>query len=387
MIFKQFNFDGCLSYIIACASTRKGAIIDPSHEVQPYFDFISEQGLIIHYIIDTHTHVDHVSLSLELARKLSAKTVMNKNTPNQREIGAGVKEFFGIEKIIAENATIPVDLFLDEKDRLDIGHISLECIYTPGHTKDSMCLHANDRMFTGDTLIIGQCGRTDLPGGSSEDMYNTFFQKLFPMSNDLIIYPAHDYNGNINSSLGYEKTNNVCMKTERSLTEFVTFLEGLFPPLSADGGKLQCGLTMAGTGTPSSGEEQINTLMKSFCVSMEQYLSSPHESTLIQAKELMEKIKKGEKTFLLDVREPSELLQTGFIAGSVNISVREVAKKINELPSDMNYPIAVICESGIRSAHAAIYLRAYGYNDVKNLEFGIREWRTHGYPLAYPKND
>lgn len=119
---------------------------------------------------------------------------------------------------------------------------------------------------------------------------------------------------------------------------------------------------------------------------MEQYLSSPHESTLIQTKELLEKIKKGEKTFLLDVREPSELLQTGFIAGSVNIPVRDVAKKINELPSDMNYPIAVVCESGIRSAHAAIYLRAYGYNDVKNLEFGIREWRTHGYPLAYPKN-
>lgn len=386
MIFKQFNFDGCLSYIIACSSTKEGAIIDPSHKIQPYLNFIQENGLTILYVVDTHTHVDHVSFVPELAKELSAKTVMNKNTPMQREIGADVKELFGIEKIIAENASNPVDIFLDEKERIVLGDIALECIHTPGHTKDSMCLRAKDRVFTGDTLIIGQCGRTDLPGGSSDDMYNTFFKKLFPMSNDLIIYPAHDYKGNINTTLGYEKVNNVCLKTKRSPKEFTAFLKSLFPPLSADGGKLQCGLSMADTSPSAEAGEQLNPLMKSFCVSMEQYLSSPHESTLIRTTELLGRIKNGQKNFILDVRETSELLQTGFIDGAVNVSVKDVSKKMDELPSDMNHPIVVVCESGIRSAHAAIYLRAFGYNDVKNLEFGMREWRTKGYPISYQKN-
>ena len=387
MIFKQFRFEGCLSYIIASDISKAGALIDPSHEVQPYFDFVNAQDLTILYVIDTHTHVDHISRAPELASMLSARTVMNKNTPMQREIGAGVKELFGIEKILAENAAKPVDLFLDEKESLILGDVTLECIYTPGHTKDSMCLRANDRIFTGDTLIIGQCGRTDLPGGSSEDMYDTFFKKLLPMSNDLIIYPAHDYKGNINSSMGYEKVNNVCLKTQRSLEEFAVFLRGLFPPLSADGGKLQCGLSMADASPPVGGGESLSPLMKSFCISMEQYLSAPHESTLIKAPELLDKIKKVERAFVLDVRDPSELSQTGFIAGAVNVPVRDVARKMNQLPSDLNYPITVVCESGLRSAHAAIYLRAYGYTDVTNLEFGMREWRTHGYPLEYPKKD
>lgn len=387
MIFKQFNFEGCLSYVIASDKTKEGAIIDPSHEMQSYLDFIKEQNLTIMYIVDTHTHVDHVSLSPELAKILSAKTVMNKNTPMQREIGAGVKELYGIEKIIAENAIKPVDIFLGEKDQIIMGNVFLECVYTPGHTKDSMCLLSSDRMFSGDTLIIGQCGRTDLPGGSSEDMYNTFFKKLAAMSNDIIIYPAHDYKGNINSTIGYEKVNNVCLNTQRSPEEFAAFLKGLFPPLGADGGKLQCGLSMADASLNAKADTQLNPLMKSFCISMEQYLSAPHESTLIRTQELIGKIKKGEKTFILDVRESSELLQTGFIPGAVNVSVRNVAKKMNDLPSDLNYPIIVVCESGIRSAHAAIYLRAYGYNNVTNLEFGMREWRTNGYPLAYPEKD
>ena len=87
----------------------------------------------------------------------------------------------------------------------------------------------HDRIFTGDTLLIGQCGRTDLPGGSSQDMYDSLFQKFMPLSDDLIMYPAHDYKGNINSSLGFEKTNNVCLKTKRAPAEFDNISQGSFP--------------------------------------------------------------------------------------------------------------------------------------------------------------
>lgn len=386
MICEQFNFEGCLSYVIGCNIERKGVIVDPSHETQTYVDFVGKNNLTIEYVIDTHTHVDHISLAPELANIFGAKTVMNRHTPQQREIGAEVKNLFGIEKIIAENAAKPVDLFLDEDDTLTFGRITLTVLHTPGHTRDSMCLLAKDRIFTGDTVIIGQCGRTDLPGGSSDDMYTTLFKKIMPLSNDLIVYPAHDYKGNINSSLGYEKVNNVCLKTPRTTEEFATFLKSLFPPLSADGGKLQCGLTMGDT-SPAAGDDQLNPLMRSFCVSMEQYLASPHEATLIRIQELSERIRGGQKPLILDVREPAELAEAGYIEEAVNIPVRDVAKRVGELPKDLDHPIVVLCESGIRSAHAAIYLRAYGYTNVKNLEFGIREWRNQGFPLVFPRKE
>jgi len=233
MIFRQFNFDGCLSYVAACSNELAGIIIDPSHETEPYFRFVKEEKLKILYVVDTHTHVDHISLAPELADVLGAKTVMYKNTPIQRKIGEDIKDLFGIEKIIAENAAKRVDILINEGDELKTGGLVFRAVSTPGHTRDSMCLISHDRIFTGDTLLIGQCGRTDLPGGSSKHMHNSLFGKLMSLSNDLIVYPAHDYQGNINSSLGYEKIHNVCLNTKRTVEEFDKFLLNLFPPLDA----------------------------------------------------------------------------------------------------------------------------------------------------------
>jgi sulfur dioxygenase len=382
MIFRQFNFDGCLSYIAACSNKHTGIIIDPSHETEPYFSFVIKEKLKIQYVIDTHTHVDHISLAPELADALGAKTVMHKNAPIQRKIGEGIKELYGIEKIIEENAGKRVDIFIDEGHELKTGGLTFRIISTPGHTQDSMCLVSNDRIYTGDTLFIGQCGRTDLPGGSSKDMYNSLFSKLLGLSNDLIVYPAHDYQGNINSSFGYEKVHNVCLNTKRTVEEFNNFLVNLFPPLDAGNGKLQCGLTTSKQA--GAGEKiDLNPLMKTFCFSMEHYLEQPHEATLIHAEELYDQIKNKKKLFILDVREPEELSTTGQIKSAVNIPVREVARRVEELPKNLDTAIMIVCESGIRSAHAALYLRAYGYNNVKNLEYGMREWRTKGFPITY----
>ncbi len=380
MIFRQLNFDGCLSYIIACSREGAGAIIDPSHDIGVYLDFVREKGISIAYVMDTHTHVDHVSLAPELADALGAKTVMFETAPEQRAIGGTATDLFGIEKIIAENGAKRIDILLKAGEEVAVGDLSLKALHTPGHTRDSMCLLAGDRMFTGDTLIIGQCGRTDLPGGSARDMYESLFGTIMGLSDDLIVYPAHDYNGNINSSLGYERRNNVCLKTARSLPEFEEFLKGLFPPLDAHGGKLQCGLAKAAEQMATG---DLNPLMHSFCVSMEQYLSTPHESTIITAQELLRRLGKGDRVLLLDVREPEELSTRGFVKGSLNIPVAQVPRRIGELPKDLNYPIVTVCESGARSSHAALYLRAYGYNEVKNLEYGMRGWRMEGYPLTY----
>jgi len=377
MIFKQFNFDGCLAYVIACDREKKGAIIDPSHEMGPFLDFVAAHGLTITHVIDTHTHVDHVSLAPEIADRLGAKTVMNRNTPAQRELGAKVTDLFGIEKILAENAGKRIDLYLADGDEVKIGDITLQAIETKGHTRDHMAILAGDRIFTGDALIIGQCGRTDLPGGSSRDMYDSLFTRIVPLSDDLIVYPAHDYRGNVNSSLGYEKVNNVCLNMRRTVEEFETFLKGLFPPLNAATGKIQCGLS-----TPEPAQAgDLGPLMKSFCISMEAFLSAPREETVIEPEELLRKLTAGEGLFLVDVREPKELGETGFIEGAMNIPIREVASRIGEFPKDLNTPIVAYCASGHRSSHAAIYLRAYGYRNARNLEYGIHGWQDRHYPL------
>lgn len=383
MLLRQFNFDGCLSYIIACETNRTGMIIDPSHAVEPYLAYIREKDLTILYVIDTHTHVDHISLSPELADRCGARTVMSAATPLQREIGSAVKELFGIEKIIAENGAKRIDLYLGSGEELKFGGVTLTALGTPGHTKDSLSLFAEGKVFTGDALLIGQCGRTDLPGGSVRDMHETLFSRFHPLSDDLVIYPAHDYKGNINSTLGYEKVNNVCLKTKRGVEEFGTFLKGLFPPLDSPGGKLQCGLS-ADAGPSPALPSDLNPLMHSFCLSMEQFLEVPHEGITIKPPELRELIETGRKIILLDVRQPEELTTRGYIKGALNIPVRDVARRAGELPRDLAYPIVTICESGARSAHAALYLRAYGYSNVKNLEYGMRGWRTEGFPLIYP---
>jgi len=377
MLFKQFNFDGCLGYIIACEKEKKGAVIDPSHEMEPFLDFVRSRGITVTHVIDTHTHVDHVSLAPELADRLNAKTVMNRNTPAQREIGTKVTDLFGIEKVLAENARKRIDAYAGDNDELPIGGITLRMIETKGHTQDHMCILAGDRIFTGDALIIGQCGRTDLPGGSSRDMYESLFGRLMTLSDDLIVYPAHDYRGNINSSLGYEKTNNLCLKTQRTVRQFEEFLKDLFPPLDAKTGKLQCGLTTE----PAAEPGDLGPLMKRFCISMESFLTTPHSATVIQPEELLRKIQEEENLFIVDVREPQELNDTGLIEGAVNIPVKEVAARIDEFPKDLGTPITAYCASGARSSHAALYLRAFGYRNAKNLEYGIHGWTDRSYPL------
>jgi glyoxylase-like metal-dependent hydrolase (beta-lactamase superfamily II) len=163
-------------------------------------------------------------------------------------LGTKVTDLFGIEKVLAENALKRVDLYLGDGDELEIGDITLKAMETKGHTRDHMAILAGDRIFTGDVLIIGQCGRTDLPGGSSRDMYESLFGRIMPLSDDLIVYPAHDYRGNINSSLGYEKVNNVASRTPPPWRSS-RLPERSLPPARREDGKTPVRPQHHGTGT------------------------------------------------------------------------------------------------------------------------------------------
>lgn len=206
IFFEQIRSAGCLSYVLGCAVEKSCVLIDPElDKTDDYIglaDFFKAQVL---YAIDTHTHADHNS-----ACKI-------------------MRERFGIKVIMHRAADAPyVDIRVDEGDQIRFGAQSLKVLYTPGHTLDAMCLLFKDRVFTGDTLLIGGCGRTDLPGGSAESQYQSLM-KLKALADDIRLYPGHDYREAV-STIGDEKQKNARMLIP-TRDEFVHFMTSRKPPL------------------------------------------------------------------------------------------------------------------------------------------------------------
>lgn len=371
MIFKQFkDGDGCLSYLIGCENKGVAAVIDPSTNTLQYLEFLKESRLRLQYVIDTHTHADHLSGAGILAQTTWAKVVMNKETPHQRSIGTE-KAPETIKEILQKNGEISVDLFVGEGETLQVGKISLDILYSPGHTYDTICLLLPDRILSADILHIGQAGRTDLPGGSSEEMYDTLFKKILPLSDDLLVYPGHDYNGNINSSLGYEKKNNEFLKP-RSKEAFVQFVAKFFPEIKPG---MQCGVkTIVGT-HEGTGQPTLQNGLGDLIIDYMRRHPEEYTTTIDQLKKRLDV--KDESLYLLDVRTRGEVVE-GYIKGAVNIPIDELPRKAEEIPKDKE--VVAYCLSGVRSALATMYLRARGFQ-VNTLDHGIHEWEEAGYPI------
>ena len=206
IFFEQIRSAGCLSYILGCAKEKLCVAVDPElDKADEYVGLAAFFEAKILYAIDTHTHADHNS----------ACKVM--------------RERFGIKVIMHRAADAPyVDIRVEDGQDIRFGQQFLKVIYTPGHTEDAMCLLFNDRIFTGDTLLIGGCGRTDLPGGNAEAQYQSLL-KLKAFADDIRVYPGHDYREAV-SSLGDEKQKNARMLIPTQ-DQFVQFMTARKPPL------------------------------------------------------------------------------------------------------------------------------------------------------------
>ena len=170
MIFEQIATGGCQSYLIGCEETRVAALIDPEiSQLDHYLALAARDGSRIRYVVDTHTHADHFSATRQLARNLGVPVVMHRFSPAPF-----------------------VDLRLEDGEMLAIGKLRLAAIHTPGHTRDSMCLRVEDRVFTGDTLLIGGTGRTDLPSGDPDALFDSLFERVLKLDPELKVFPAHD---------------------------------------------------------------------------------------------------------------------------------------------------------------------------------------------------
>ena len=200
MLFKQLKYRGDnFSYIIADESTRKAVVVDPSGNQDVLTELIKDQKLKLDYVVDTHGHGDHTAGNEDLKSVFGAKIVAHRISKTRKDVS------------------------VDDGDILNVGKTSIKIIHTPGHTPDSICLLVDGKVLTGDTLFVGECGRTDLPEGSSEDMYHSLFDKLGKLDDKIEVYPGHDYGSKPHSTIGDEKRTNYVLE-KRTLEEFVEFM-------------------------------------------------------------------------------------------------------------------------------------------------------------------
>ena len=204
MIFESVSSGGCRSYLVGCEDTCAAALIDPElSQIDRYKALAARHGLRFRYLVDTHTHADHFSATRLLASQLDAPVVMHRASPAPF-----------------------VDLRLEGGDLLVIGRLRLQSLYTPGHTNDSMCLCVEDRVFTGDTLLIGATGRTDLPSGDAGALYESLFHGVLKLAPELKVFPAHEYKGRTHSTIAQELAENPRLqKTERGA--FIDMMQSL----------------------------------------------------------------------------------------------------------------------------------------------------------------
>lgn len=186
-------------YLIGNEETKNAVVIDPSGEVKRILELVDDRDLKIKYIINTHAHSDHTFGNEELASKTGAKILMHEKAKAKKDVG------------------------LKDGDTITVDSIKLKVIHTPGHSPESICLLTDNKIFTGDTLFVGECGRTDIAGGNSEDLYDSLFNKIIKLSDGLEVYPGHDYGDRPYSTLEHEKKHNYILES-RTKGQFVKFM-------------------------------------------------------------------------------------------------------------------------------------------------------------------
>ncbi len=343
MIFRQL-FDSVSStytYVIASRRGGEALIIDPVLEkVDRYIQLVEQIDLKLVKAVDTHLHADHLTGLGALRDRTHCVTVMGERS-----------------KVDV------VSMRLSEGDKLTIEGVALDVLYTPGHTDDSYSFLMQDRVFTGDTLLIRGTGRTDFQNGDARAQYDSIFNKLLRLPNDTMIFPAHDYKGETVSTIGEEKAFNPRLQV-KSVDQYVDLMNKLNLPNPK----------MMDVAVPANmrvGLAQEDIARRGWAVSAAEALSLAAQPGIV----------------LVDLRERGEREKHGVIAGSLHAPYPDLVANVrpggmlHELARATRKRIVFYCAFGERSAMAVQAAQDAGLASTAHIQGGIDAWKKAGGPL------
>ena len=344
MIFRQLfdSVSGTYTYLLASRRGGEALIIDPVLEkIQRYIQLIKELDLRLVKAVDTHLHADHITGLGALRDHTQCITVMGEMS----------------------KADV-VSMRLSDGDQLTIEGISLEAVYTPGHTDDSYSFVMNDRVFTGDTLLIRGTGRTDFQNGDARAQYDSIFNRLLKLPEETLVYPAHDYKGETVSTIGEEKAFNPRLQV-KSIDEYIELMNSLDLP------------------NPKMMDVAVPANMRVGLAQEE----IARRGWAVTAKDAIALIGRPDVA-LVDLREKSERQKHGVIPGSLHAPYPDLAANVR--PGGMLHALAAAtgqrilfyCAFGERSAMAVQAAQDAGLSSACHIQGGLDAWKKAEGPLA-----
>ncbi len=322
----SFTAGNCYSYFIT--DTQQAILVDPHISlVKEYSKKLIKKGLSLVGIVDTHTHADHISSAAILKKKYGVPLYMS-------------------ERAVSSIATKR----LNDGDVINVGNIEVKTIYTPGHTDDSISLFTGrGDLFTGDVLLINSVGRMDFQNGSPEDMFDSL-GNLTNLPEETVIRPAHDYNGNLTSTIAEQKKTNPFL-LEKDKVKFCDNARSKVMP------------------KPSNMDTIIITNQQGTAESF----------SMISSKQAYDKLKEP-NSILLDVRTEPELKEMSVELENIkHVPLQSLASSIESLSTDDSYYI--LCRSGHRATMAAMQLIQKGFTKLTVIEGGITSWNKAKLPV------
>jgi glyoxylase-like metal-dependent hydrolase (beta-lactamase superfamily II)/rhodanese-related sulfurtransferase len=343
MIFRQLfdSVSGTYCYLLASRAGGEALILDPVLEkVDRYCQLLRELDLRLVKAIDTHLHADHVTGLGELRDRTHCVTIMGEQSKAD---------------VVAMRVT--------EGDRVTIEGISLDVMYTPGHTDDSYSYLMGDRVFTGDTLLIRGTGRTDFQNGSARAQYESIFNRLLKLPDETMVFPAHDYKGDTVSTIGEERRFNPRLQV-RSVDEYVELMGNLKLP------------------NPKLMDVAVPANMH---VGLHQD-DLTREGQSFTAREAIDSLGRPD-ILLVDLRENSERAKHGTLPGALHAPYPSIGESLEpggmlrEVAAATGRRIVFFCAFGERSAMAVAAAKAAGLANTAHIAGGIDAWKKAGGPL------
>jgi sulfur dioxygenase len=346
MIFRQLfdSTSGTYTYLLASRHGGEALIIDPVIErIDRYLQLVRELDLKLVKAVDTHLHADHVTGLGALRDRTHCVTVMGEHT----------------------KADV-VSMRVAEGDRVQIEGLSLDVLYTPGHTDDSYSFLLDDRVFTGDTLLIRGTGRTDFQNGDPRAQYDSIFNKLLKLPDETLVFPAHDYKGETVSTIGEEKFFNPRLRV-KSVDEYADLMNNLKLP------------------NPKMMDVAVPANMR---VGLRQEEIASKGWSVLAADAIALCGRPG--VTMVDLREKTEREKHGVIPGSLHAPYPALEANVgpggmlHELAAATGRRIVFYCAYGERSAMAVQAAHAAGVTSACHIEGGIAAWKKADGPLARP---